>query len=194
MLQHQARLWNLLHTNALISTCQRHVPCASHDTTIKHAHACHAMQLDVYYRWLKIVTQIDIATCLWARYILMINSIPSAQMQTTHMRHATCDMRHATCDCDVRHAMRRYADSMRLRHATSDASDVNQSWVWNWRWRHACTYLVLQSDGCRTLDSGCAGSFRLHFQPSNRCLIQSVKYQYVHISTSVQIADIMRRR
>ena len=112
MLQHQARLWNLLHTNALISTCQRHVPYASHSTTIQYAHACHAMQLDVYYRWLKIVTQIDIATCLWARYILMINSIPSAQMQTTH---ATCDMRHATvmwdmqcdgmlirCDCDMR--------------------------------------------------------------------------------------------
>ena len=34
----------------------------------------------------------------------------------------------------------------------------------------------------------------LHFQPSSRCLIQSVKYQYVHISTSVQIANIIRRR
>ena len=188
MLQHQARLWNLLHTNALISTCQRHVPYASHSTTIQYAHACHAMQLDVYYRWLKIVTQIDIATCLWARYILMINSIPSAQMQTTHATCATWDMRlwcetcnatvcwfDATATCDKWRQRREPIMSVELTvEACVHVPRFAKRWLPHaWQWLRG----VLQAS-----------------LPTQQPMPDAVRKMPAHISTFVQIWDKMRPR
>ena len=121
------------------------------------------------------VPQIDIATCLWARYILM-NSIPSAQIQATHMRHATCD-------CDVRHAMRRHADSMPVRlrpwHATSDeqhkACNHECGVDGGGMGVHVGTNLDLKSDGCRNQAFVMRTSARVPSLPTQQLMPDTVR-------------------